>query len=74
MPCEVLLKALEKKGVQIAYMRIIKIFTMGLVRTQGKVTKDFPITTRLHQGLTLCPNLFILVLDMLIEYIHELVP
>jgi len=44
------------------------------VRTQDGATKDFPITIGLHQGLTLSPYLFTLVLDVLTKHIHELAP
>jgi len=35
------------------------------VRMQDGATKDFPITIGLHQGSTLSPYLFTLVLDVL---------
>jgi len=42
------------------------------VRTQDGTTEDFPITIGLHQGSTLSPYLFTLVLDVLTEHIQEL--
>jgi len=42
------------------------------VRTQDGDIVDFPITIGLHQGSTLSPYLFTLVLDVLTEYIQEL--
>jgi len=44
------------------------------VRIQGRDTDDFPITIKLHQGSTLSPYLFTLVLDVLIEHIQKLSP
>jgi len=41
-------------------------------RTQDGTTDDFPITIGLHQGSTLSPYLFTLVLDVLTEHIQEL--
>ena len=42
------------------------------MRTQDGTTEDFPITIGLHQGSTLSPYLFTLVLDVLTEHIQEL--
>jgi len=44
------------------------------VRTHDGTTEDFPITIGLHQGSTLSPYLFTLVLDVLTEQIQELAP
>jgi len=72
VPRDILWKSLKKNGVRIAYIRAIKDMYEGAstsVRTQDGATEDFPITIGLHQGSTLSPYPFTLVLDVLTEYI-----
>ena len=61
----------------IAYMRIIKDMYCGVgarVRTLVGDMEDFPINIGLHQGSTLSPFLFAIVLDELTRGIQDEIP
>ena len=68
VPREVLWRCLGKRSVPMMYMRVIKDMYNGVrtrVRTLVGDTKNFSIDIGLHQGSTLSPFLFTVVMDEL---------
>jgi hypothetical protein len=66
IPRNVMRCALDKRKVPTKYVGLIKDMCNNLVtsvRTSDGEPNDFPIRIGLHQGLTLSPNLFALVMD-----------
>ena len=66
-----------KKGVPIKYIDIIRDMYDGVVanvRTCGGITSDFSITIGLHQGSTLSPFLFVIVMDELTRAFQDEIP
>jgi len=77
VPCEVLWECLEKKGVSLLYIRLIKDMYVGgrtNVRTPGGVTNDFFVGMDLHRGSALSPFLFTLIMDELTKGIQDGLP
>ncbi|KAF3674093.1 putative serine/threonine-protein kinase receptor [Capsicum annuum] len=77
VPREVLWRCFEARKIPVAYIRSIKDIYEGVktrVRTAGGDSEHFSILTGLHQGSTLSPFLFTLVMDMLTRNIQGEVP
>ena len=65
-------KHFSQKIVNLKYIKLIKnIYYRALIsaRTSGGITNKFLITIGLHQGSTLSPYLFVLVIDELTKLI-----
>jgi len=74
VPREVLWWTLVKKRAPIIYNDIITDTydrVVANVRTCGGITSDFSITIGLHQGSTLSPFLFAIVMDELTRAIQD---
>lgn len=77
VPREVLWWALTRKDISKKYIDIIKDMYEDVstrVRTPVGKTKEFPITIGVHQGSTLSPFLFAIVMDELTRSIQDDIP
>ena len=77
VPRDVLWWTLKKKAVPLKYVSIIRDVYEGVViniRTCGGLTDEFPNTIGVHQGSTLSPFLFAIVMDEITKSIHEDIP
>ena len=74
VPRKVLWWVLEKKGIHVKYINIIKDMYEGVrtsVRTASGEMEEFPFTVSVHQGSALSPYLFTLVMDELTHSIQD---
>ena len=77
VPRKVLWRCLEKKGVPVVFMRVIKDIydrVRTKVRTLVEDMGDFPIDIGLHQESALSPFLFTIVIDDLTREIQDEIP
>jgi hypothetical protein len=77
VPRDILWRILEKRQVPVIYINLIKDMYYGAaacVKTKDDLTDYFDITIGLHQGSTLSPYLFALVMDELTKHIQVEVP
>lgn len=68
VPSEVLLRCLEARRLPVMYIRLIRYIYDGVktrVRVVGGDSKHFPFVIGLHQGSSLSPFLFALVMGVL---------
>ncbi|GJR45109.1 retrovirus-related pol polyprotein LINE-1 [Tanacetum coccineum] len=77
VPRELLWRTLRDKGTPRRYLRVIKDMYEGVktrVRTTMGSTEFFQVEVGLHQGSTISPYLFTLILDELSRGIQESIP
>ena len=77
VPREVLWWVLEKRGVHVRYINVIKDMYDGVVtsvRTTGGYMTEFPIRIGLHQGSALSCYLFTIMMDELTREIQDRIP
>ena len=77
IPRDIIWWVLHKRGVTRKYIDVIKDMyddAMTTVRTSAGESSEFSITVGLHQGSTLSPYLFALVMDELTGQIQDEVP
>ncbi|GJV70807.1 DNA polymerase [Tanacetum coccineum] len=77
VPRELIWKSLIDKGASRRYIKVIRDMYEGAktrVRTPIGTTEFFPVEVGLHQGSTISPYLFALILDKLSRGIQEDIP
>ncbi len=77
VPRDVVYWSLRKKGVTEKMIRIIKAMYDGartVVKTSNGNTDSFEIKVGVHQGSCLSPLLFIIVMDVVSEYVRKDLP
>ncbi|GJV10816.1 retrovirus-related pol polyprotein LINE-1 [Tanacetum coccineum] len=77
VPRELIWKTLIDKGASRRYIKVIRDMYEGAktrVRTPIGTTEFFPVEVGLHQGSTISPYLFALILDKLSRGIQEDIP
>nr|GEY30296.1 retrovirus-related Pol polyprotein LINE-1 [Tanacetum cinerariifolium] len=77
VPMELIWKTLVDKGTSRRYIRVIRGMYNGAkthVRTSIRSIEFFPVDVGLHQGSTISPYLFALILDELSRGIQEDIP
>ena len=65
---------LEKKGASTNYIDVMYNNVVFGVRTIKSVSSEFSISIGLHQGSTLSPYLFILIINELTSHLHDRTP
>jgi len=74
VPRKVLWECLAKKEVSETYIRAIKHLYEGVktsARSLGGDIEDFPTDNGLHQGSTLSPFLFTIIMDVLMKGMQD---
>ena len=77
LPSELIWYSLRRKGVSEAYINIIRgIYyrCKASVMTSGGNIKEIDIEVVLHQGSTISPLLFVIIIDVITEDLEEGTP
>ena len=69
-----MLKVLERSGIQGQYLNIIKVIyskPTANIKLNGEILEAIPLKSGIRQGYPLSPNLFNIVLEVLIRAIRR---